>query len=76
MCLQLGSGMRECSTGPRVRSAMGGTIPGKIVVTPVRDEKRGAAALVVRGWAPTDWRPAASPSAEPVSGQQAILRLL
>lgn len=52
--------------GPRVRSAMGGTIPGKIVVTPVRDEKRGAAALVVRGWAPTDWRPAASPSAEPV----------
>lgn len=36
---------------------MGGTIGGKLVVTPLRDARRGSAALVVRGWAPADWQP-------------------
>jgi len=52
--------------GPRVRSAMGGTIGGKLVVTPLRDEACGGAALVIRGWAPTDWQPSRTASEEPV----------
>ena len=40
-----------------MRSAMGGTIAGKVVVTPLRDDARGAGALVVRGWAPAAWQP-------------------
>lgn len=45
------------SAGPRPRSAMGGTIAGKLVVTPLRDADRNAAAMVVRGWAPAAWEP-------------------
>ena len=36
---------------------MGGTVAGKLVVTPLRDAGRGAAAMVVRGWAPAAWEP-------------------
>lgn len=36
---------------------MGGTIAGKLVVTPLRDPERGTGAMVVRGWAPTTWEP-------------------
>lgn len=36
---------------------MGGTIAGKLVVTPLRDTERDAAAMVVRGWAPAAWQP-------------------
>lgn len=50
--------------GPRVRSVMGGTVPGNVVVTPFRDGELGGAALVVRGWAPADWQPPSSPSTE------------
>lgn len=43
---------------------MGGTKGGKVVVTPLRDGERGKAALIVRGWAPTEWQPPATPSLE------------
>ena len=40
---------------------MGATIGGKLVVTPLRDDARGSAAIVIRGWAPSDWQPPSSP---------------
>ncbi len=51
---------------------MGATIGGKLVVTPLRDDTRGSAAIVIRGWAPSDWQPPSS-SAHQVARPKPLL---
>ena len=48
----------QCCTlaGPRVRSVMGGTKGGHVLVTPLASKLFGRAVLVNRGWVPTEWR--------------------
>jgi cytochrome oxidase assembly protein ShyY1 len=54
---------RAAFVGPRARSAMGETHVGYLVVAPLVRPDGGAAALVVRGWAPAAWRAAAEAEA-------------
>jgi surfeit locus 1 family protein len=54
---------RAAFVGPRARSAMGETHVGYLVVAPLVRPDGGAAALVVRGWAPAPWRAAAEAAA-------------
>uniref|UniRef100_A0A061RBM4 SURF1-like protein n=1 Tax=Tetraselmis sp. GSL018 TaxID=582737 RepID=A0A061RBM4_9CHLO len=42
--------------GPRVKSSMGTSQPGHVVITPLYSDVWGRAVLVNRGWAPSWWR--------------------
>ncbi|KAK9787505.1 hypothetical protein WJX73_010878 [Symbiochloris irregularis] len=58
---------RSLYIGPRPRSAMGTTVAGYSLVTPLLPDEWGRAALVMRGWVPAAWRtdPAMREGSEP-----------
>lgn len=47
---------RTVYVGPRVKSAMGITTPGHVIITPLQSAEWQRTVLVNRGWAPDTWR--------------------
>ena len=54
--------------GPRVRSVMGGTQAGYVLITPLVSARWGKGVLVNRGWVPAEWRsdPALRAGGQPI----------